>query len=126
VRAYALEAGQDPFDALRRLFAKAVDWLGGDESAGLAHGELETQIAARFWDLARQAVQDHLDLRAAGEEILVDVVDAEGVARVRVETGRERVLATIFGAVWWIGSPTGSVAARICTPPTLCSTCRLR
>jgi hypothetical protein len=99
VRAYALEADQDPFDALRRLFAKAVEWLGGEESAGLAHGELETQIAARFWDLARQAVQDHLDLRAAGEEVLDDVVDAEGVPRGRVETGRERVLATIFGAV---------------------------
>jgi hypothetical protein len=37
VRAYALEADQDPFDALRRLFAKAVDWLGEDESAGLTH-----------------------------------------------------------------------------------------
>jgi hypothetical protein len=99
VRAYALEADQDPFDALRRLFAKAVDWLGEDESAGLAHGDLETQVAARFWDLARQAVQDHLDLRAAREELLAEVVDADGVARGRAETGRERVLATIFGDV---------------------------
>lgn len=99
MRAYALEADQDPFHALRGLFAKAVEWLGGDESAGLAHGELETQIATRFWDLARQAVQDHLDLRAADEQILTDVVDAEAVPRGRVETGRERVLATVFGAV---------------------------
>jgi hypothetical protein len=99
VRAYALEANQDPFHALRGLFAKAVEWLGGDESAGLAHGDLETQIATRFWDLARQAVQDHLDLRAADEQILTDVVDAEAVPRGRVETGRERVLATVFGAV---------------------------
>jgi hypothetical protein len=99
VRAYALEADQDPFHALRGLFAKAVQWLGGDESAGLTHGDLETQIAARFWDLARQAVQDHLDLRAAEEQILTDVVDVEAVPRGRIETGRERVLATVFGAV---------------------------
>jgi hypothetical protein len=99
VRAYALEANQDPFGALRGLFAKAVDWLGEDESAGLAHGDLETQVAVRFWDLARQAVQDHLDLRAQREEILTEVVDADGVGRGRVETGRERVLATIFGDV---------------------------
>jgi len=99
VRAYALEANQDPFGALRGLFAKAVDWLGEDESAGLAHGDLETQVAVRFWDLARQAVQDHLDLRAEREEILAEVVDADGVGRGRAETGRERVLATIFGDV---------------------------
>jgi hypothetical protein len=99
VRAYALEADQDPFDALRRLFAKAVDWLGEDESAGLTHGDLETQVATRFWDLARQAVQDHLDLRASREELLAQVVDADGAGRGRAETGRERVLATIFGDV---------------------------
>ena len=112
MRAYALEADQDPFHALRGLFAKAVQWLGGHESAGLAHGDLETQTAARFWDLARQAVQDHLDLRAAEEQILPEVVDAEAIAHGRVETGRERALATIFG----------SVAARTCTLPTRCST----
>ena len=99
MRAYALEADQDPFHALRGLFAKAVQWLGGHESAGLAHGDLETQTAARFWDLARQAVQDHLDLRAAEEQILPEVVDAEAIAHGRVETGRERALATIFGPV---------------------------
>jgi hypothetical protein len=80
VRAYALETDQDPFGALRGLFAKAVDWLGEDESAGLAHGDLESQVAVRFWDMARQAVQDHLDLRAEREEILAEVVDADGWA----------------------------------------------
>jgi hypothetical protein len=99
VRAYALEADQDPFGALRGLFAKAVDWLSDNESAGLTHGDLETQVASRFWDLARQAVQDHLDLRAEREEILVEVVGADGVGRGRGETGRERILATIFGDV---------------------------
>src|SRR5262249_5197563 len=76
VQAYALEADQDPFRALRGLFAKALEWLGGQQAAGLTHGDLETQVTDRFWDLARQAVQDHLDLRAAGEQILPEVMDA--------------------------------------------------
>jgi len=99
LQAYALESGQDPFEGLRRLFAKAVDWLSGSESAGLAHGDLETCIATRFRDLARQAVQDHLDLRAEREVLLAEVVDADGVARGRVEVGRQRGLATVFGEV---------------------------
>ena len=99
MRAYALEADQDPFGGLRNLFVRAVDWLSGDESAGLAHGDLEAQLAARFRDLARQAVQDHLDLRAQREELLAEVVDAVGVTRRQIEVGRGRGLATIFGEV---------------------------
>jgi hypothetical protein len=52
-----------------------VEWLGGKESAGVAHGDLETRVAARFWDLARQAVQDHLDLRGRMAEV-VSVFDS--------------------------------------------------
>ena len=74
MRAYALEADQDPFHALRGLFAKAVEWLGGEESAGLAHGDLETQIAARFWDLAQGRVvtaERHMSRRHAAGKVLV-------------------------------------------------------
>jgi hypothetical protein len=99
VQAYALEAGRDPFDAVRGLFATMVDWLSGDTSAGLAHGELETQIWAMVRDLARQALQDHLDLRAEREERLVEVVDADGIVRGRAQFGRDRGLATVFGEV---------------------------
>jgi hypothetical protein len=99
VQAYAVESGQDPFEGLRKLFARAVDWLSGSVSAALVHGDLEAQVAVRFRDLARQAVQDHLDLRAENEVLLVDVVDVDGVPRGRSEVGRQRGLATIFGEV---------------------------
>src|SRR5262249_28219826 len=92
-------AERDPFDAVRGLFATMVDWLSGDTSAGLAHGELETQIWDRVRDLARQALQDHLDLRAEREERLAEVVDADGVARGRAQFGRDRGLAAVFGEV---------------------------
>jgi hypothetical protein len=99
VQAYAVEADQDLFDASRRLFATTLDWLCGEASAGLDHAGLEAQIAVRLRDVARQVLQDHLDLRAQREERLSEVVDADGVARSRAQAGRDRGLATIFGEV---------------------------
>jgi len=51
VQAYALEAGLeaalDPFGPARDMFAATVCWLSGSEAAGLAHGDMETQLAAK-------------------------------------------------------------------------------
>jgi hypothetical protein len=99
VQAYAVEADQDLFDASRRLFATTLDWLCGETSADLDHAGLEARIAVRLRDVARQVLQDHLDLRAQREERLSEVVDADGVARSRAQAGRDRGLATIFGEV---------------------------
>jgi hypothetical protein len=99
VQAYAVQADQDLFEASRGLFATMLDWLCGGTSAGLGHADLETQIAGRVRDLARQALQDHLDLRAQREQRLDEVVDADGVQRSRAQAGRDRGLATIFGEV---------------------------
>jgi hypothetical protein len=68
----------------------------GGGSTPCWHEYLEAQLAVRFRELARQAVQDHLDLRTQREELSAEVVDADGVARARVEVGRERGLVTIF------------------------------
>jgi hypothetical protein len=99
VQACAGDAGTDPFEGLRRMFAGVVDWLGGNASAGLTHGDLETEVETRFRALACQATQEHLDLRAEREPRLGEVVDADGVGRRRADTGRERGLATVFGEV---------------------------
>ena len=50
-------------------------------------------------ELVRLLYQDHLDLRAAGEQCRDDVADANGSRRARVEAGQVRPLQTIFGAV---------------------------
>jgi hypothetical protein len=49
--------------------------------------------------VTRQLFQDHLDLRAVREERVGEVVDAAGVERTRIERGRSRILATVFGKV---------------------------
>jgi hypothetical protein len=74
-------------------------WLAGPQAARLPHSELETQLMARGREVLRQAQQDHLDRRQAGEVRLPEVVDAGGVARVRVEPDRSRGLATVVGQV---------------------------
>src|SRR5664280_1711648 len=48
--------------------------------------------------LLRRLLADHLELRAH-REARVEVVDAAGVARGRVESGHGRALATVFGEV---------------------------
>jgi hypothetical protein len=74
-------------------------WLAGPETADLSHAELETQLVVRGREVLRQAQQDHLDSRQAAEVRLPEVVDADGVARVRAEPDRSRGLATVLGQV---------------------------
>jgi hypothetical protein len=74
-------------------------WLAGPQAARLWHAELESQLVVRGREVLRQAQQDHLDRRQATERRLPGVVDAGGVARVRVEPDRSRGLATVVGQV---------------------------
>src|SRR4029453_10207026 len=76
-----------------------VSWLGGEESAGCTHAELEARLQVEGRELLRQLLQDHLDVRAQRETRLTEVVGADGVARGSAEAGRERDLATVFGDV---------------------------
>ena len=50
-------------------------------------------------EVTRQLFQDHLTLRARDEARREEVVDAAGVGRSRIERGRHRMLATVFGKV---------------------------
>jgi hypothetical protein len=99
VEAYALEAPAAAFNSSRACFESMVSWLDGEESAGLTHGELEDHLQASGRNLMRQLFQDHVDLRAAREAKLAGVLDADQVPRDRVEAGRARTLATVFGDV---------------------------
>lgn len=76
-----------------------MSWLGGEESAGCAHAELEARLQVDGRELLRQLLQDHLDVRTQRETRLAGVVGAGGVARSSAETGRARGLATVFGDV---------------------------
>src|SRR5665811_273822 len=87
------------FDASRECFEEALGWLEGPDVAALSHAELEDQLDCRGRELLRRMFQDHLGLRAATEDRLDAVLDAETVAHGAVETGHRRGLATIFGEV---------------------------
>lgn len=51
------------------------------------------------FELLRQLYQDHLDLRAAREERLEEVVGDDGIPRRSTEANHDRPLVTIFGEV---------------------------
>jgi hypothetical protein len=88
----------DAFGRSRERVEEMLSWLGGNETAGLEHAELEAALDVKGRAMLRQFLQDHFDLRAQLEERIDGVVDADGVPRGAVEPGQRR-LATIFGEV---------------------------
>jgi len=97
-------AAADPFAASRTAFDALTVELGAEGAARLGHGELEELLELRGRELLRQLLQDHLDLRQVREERAVrdrpaPVTGADGVIRRAVETGHQRLLASIFGTV---------------------------
>jgi hypothetical protein len=104
VEPYAPIGGADPFAASMRLVTALAGELQAPETAGLTAYELEQLVAGRGREVLRQMVQDHLDLRAAREqetarEQRTPATGADGITRTRVETGHDRLLATLFGMV---------------------------
>ena len=94
-----LSTDTDAFAASRALFGSTLDWLDGAEAAGLDHAQLETQLQGKGRELLRQLFQDSMDLRAARERPRAEVLDADAMARTRVESGHTRALTTVFGEV---------------------------
>jgi hypothetical protein len=100
----ALESGplavaETAFAVSRGLFEQVATDLASPDAAALTHSGLEDLLAARMREVTRQLFQDHLDLRAVRERRADPVVDAAGVERTRIERGRRRILATVFGKV---------------------------
>jgi hypothetical protein len=101
---YAQIRDAGPFAASADLFTALVAELQTAAAAGLTACELEDLLAERGREVQRQLLQDHLDLRAAREELAVRehhvaAAGADGITRNRVETGHGRLLATLFGTV---------------------------
>jgi len=99
VQAYAPDTTDAAFAASHARFAAMVDWLAGDQAAGMTHAQLEERLHADGLGLLRQLLQDSLDLRAVREQRLAQVTDADGHQRGSAEQGRQRRLATVFGQV---------------------------
>jgi len=99
VQAYASDATDAAFAASNARFAQLVDWLAGDQAAGMTHAQLEERLHADGLGLLRQLLQDSLDLRASREQRLDQVVDGDGHQRGTAEGAHQRRLATVFGDV---------------------------
>lgn len=90
---------EDAFAASAGLFAAACAELAAPQAAVMTHAQLEDLLGVRMREVTRQLFQDHLTLRARDEARREEVVDAAGVGRSRIERGRCRMLATVFGKV---------------------------
>jgi hypothetical protein len=96
---YASAETKAAFTVSYTRFDGLVAWLGGDQSAGMTHAQMEERLHTEGLGLLRQLLQDSLDLRAVREQRLPGVIDADGGRRGRAEGGHVRELATRFGQV---------------------------
>ena len=87
------------FERSQALFAGLIGWAASEQACGLEHSELEVRLAEDARELARQVLQDQLDLRAGVEPRLGGVVGRDGTLRRSVERGHERDLHTVLGEV---------------------------
>jgi hypothetical protein len=94
-----LAVAEDAFAASRGLFEQVTADLAAPPAAAMTASQLEDMLGARMREVARSLFQDHLNLRALTETRATDVVDAGGAPRTRIERGRIRGLATVFGKV---------------------------
>jgi hypothetical protein len=99
VKEYASVPAEGAFAGSSARFNAMVDFLSGEQAAGMTHAELEERLHTDGMRLLCQLFQDSLDLRAGREERLGEVAGADGHPRRWVERGRERRLATRFGEV---------------------------
>jgi hypothetical protein len=87
------------YAASRALFDALITRLGDPEMIARPEHAVEEFITGDGRDVLRQALQDHLDARAAAEPRLPEVTGADEVARRRAEPGHTRLLATTLGRV---------------------------
>jgi len=78
---YAPVPDGEAFTQAREYYGELEEWLAGEGSAGLQHGELEEQLDVRGRELVRRLLQGHLDLLTAREERRHDVTGEDGVVR---------------------------------------------
>ena len=87
------------FERSQALFGELIEWAAGEPALGVEHSELEARLAEDARELARQVLQDQLDLRARVEQRADGVIGSDGTPRRSVERGHERDLHTVLGEV---------------------------
>lgn len=93
------EPGNAAYTACRALFDALITRLSDSRMAEEPEHAVEQFIAGTGREVLRQALQDHLDARAAEEQRLPEVTGADQVPRRRAEPGHTRLLSTTLGQV---------------------------
>jgi hypothetical protein len=86
-----------PFTASRSKFEQLINRLSSSEVLTMTHSEIEQQLKRDGFEVLRQLMQDHLDLRGPGERI-GEVRSADGQLRTHRRI-HSRTLVTLFGPV---------------------------
>lgn len=87
-----------PLAAAEEKFHGLVERLSSAEARGMAHGELESLVAAEGREVQRRPLMGHLDVRAAGDRVLLSVAGADEVERTH-DRRAARGLLMVFGMV---------------------------
>ena len=95
----AVAESGEAFAMARQRFAALLEWMAAGPALGMTRGEVEERAFVEGTEVLRLVMQGHVDARAAGEERLREVADADGRRRGCAEPGRGRVLTTRFGDV---------------------------
>ena len=89
----------DEFAAARAQFERLVEWLGGEESESLEHGEVESLLHEDGMERLRKLLQGYLDRRSRIEQRRAERVDEEGQKLTHCREGGTRSLMSLFGEV---------------------------
>jgi len=92
-------SGTDAYAASRALFDALITRLSDPRMAARPEHAVEEFLTSDGREVLKQALQDHLDARAAAEPRLAEVPGADQVVRRRAEPGHARLLATTLGRV---------------------------
>jgi hypothetical protein len=92
-------SGTGAYAATRALFDALITRLDDPQMAARPEHAVEEFITESGRDVLKQALQDHLDARAAAEPRLPEVAGADEVVRRRAEPGHTRLLSTTLGRV---------------------------
>jgi len=91
-------AVREVFAQARNSFEQMERWLCSNDALSFSHSELEEQLKVDGYELLREMLQAHLQLRALQEEPIAGVQGSDGEKRRHVEDSG-RGLMTVFGLV---------------------------
>ncbi|MGK7918235.1 MAG: ISKra4 family transposase [Prochloraceae cyanobacterium] len=90
---------QDPFQLAHEQYQLLVTTLSSIESQTWEHGQVETWLEHAGTELLRRLFQGHLELRAAQEQVQVEVIGSDAEPRPHRRQRQKRQLETLFGEV---------------------------